>query len=245
MIALYIVFIGIIFITPYYLSDVWSNFIISNQDNNILLAVLYPFMISVIVFWSYGGSWLIIDYFQIKIFRKLQSKTNNESIRKCVKVVLFNQLFVLLPTLYVLNYIWPIEFNTIISPIAVLITLIKVFISGEILYYYVHRLLHYPSIYKCIHKVHHEYVTPIGISSLYCHPIEMLIGNTLTLLGPLYWWNADGFTLYLGIELGFFESVADHSGYDTKGAFHDKHHQLFNCNYGSMRLLDFIHGTLI
>jgi methylsterol monooxygenase len=46
-------------------------------------------------------------------------------------------------------------------------------------FYYSHRLLHHPSIYKYIHKKHHEWQTPIAITAIYCHPFEHVFGNLL------------------------------------------------------------------
>ena len=37
------------------------------------------------------------------------------------------------------------------------------------------RVLHHRSIYKYVHKVHHEWQAPIAISSAYAHPVEHII----------------------------------------------------------------------
>lgn len=47
-----------------------------------------------------------------------------------------------------------------------------------------HVILHSPSIYQYIHKVHHEYIDVVGISGEYFHPIEFFLASTGTILGP-------------------------------------------------------------
>lgn len=245
MIGLYLVFISIIYLSPYLLGNIWTNYLLYYGSNTLIVRVLGPWLLSIIVYWSCGVFWLIVDYYQMTIFSKLQPTSKNRiSIDKCIKVVIFNQIMILLPTIYILDHYTHIDFSLELpDSLTIFKQLILVFLTGEVFYYYVHRLLHTSVFYKYIHKMHHEYITPIGIAALYCHPIEMLFGNTLTLVGPLYLFNVHGYTLYLGIILGFFESVADHSGYNIKGNFHDKHHELYNVNYGSMGFLDKIHNT--
>jgi sterol desaturase/sphingolipid hydroxylase (fatty acid hydroxylase superfamily) len=53
-------------------------------------------------------------------------------------------------------------------------------------FYWSHRTLHHQSIYKYIHKQHHQFIHTEGIAVDYAHPIEDLISNTIsTLIGPL------------------------------------------------------------
>src|SRR2546428_69911 len=54
----------------------------------------------------------------------------------------------------------------------VIFELIIFILLQEIGFYYFHRLLHLPSLYKRIHKQHHEWTAPISITAIYCHPIE-------------------------------------------------------------------------
>lgn len=37
------------------------------------------------------------------------------------------------------------------------------------------RLFHHPFFYKRIHKIHHEWTAPIGVVSLYAHPVEHVV----------------------------------------------------------------------
>ncbi|CAL1289040.1 unnamed protein product [Larinioides sclopetarius] len=86
-------------------------------------------------------------------------------------------------------------------------------IIEEILFYYSHRLLHHSSIYKYIHKHHHEWTSPIGIVALYAHPIEHIICNLLpALIGPcllgthimVYWaWFCLALLTTLNAHTGF------------------------------------------
>ena len=37
-------------------------------------------------------------------------------------------------------------------------------------FYWCHRALHHPSIYRFVHKQHHEFKEPTGIAAFYAHP---------------------------------------------------------------------------
>ena len=39
-------------------------------------------------------------------------------------------------------------------------------------HYFLHRLLHHNSIYKYVHKMHHNFQAPFGAVAEYAHPIE-------------------------------------------------------------------------
>lgn len=52
-------------------------------------------------------------------------------------------------------------------------------IVREITFYYSHRLLHHPYLYKRIHKKHHTWISPIAIAAAYCHPLEHVVSNVI------------------------------------------------------------------
>ncbi|KAL3837507.1 hypothetical protein ACJMK2_022859 [Sinanodonta woodiana] len=46
------------------------------------------------------------------------------------------------------------------------------FMYNEAVSYYLHRLFHYPYLYRKIHKVHHRYGSPTAFSTVAMHPFE-------------------------------------------------------------------------
>jgi methylsterol monooxygenase len=130
---------------------------------------------------------------------------------------------------------------TILRDIAVF-TLIE-----EVLFYYSHRLVHWGPLYKRIHKKHHEWTAPIGITAVYAHPIEYIISNSMPImLGPVVM-RSHILTTWLWYAVAMFTTVIHHSGYHLpwlpSPEFHDFHHLKYNCNYGLLGILDWLHGT--
>lgn len=39
-------------------------------------------------------------------------------------------------------------------------------------HYWIHRLMHDKRLYKYVHKVHHTYQAPFGMTAEYAHPVE-------------------------------------------------------------------------
>ena len=123
-----------------------------------------------------------------------------------------------------------------------------------------HRQLHSQFLYKNVHKVHHTYIEPIGISAAYTHPIEFCIGNILPAILPVFLLGNKMHivTIYIWSILRLAATVNGHSGYDfpwvpwdlmpMRGTptYHDFHHSGgdFSGNFsGQTTVMDTIWGT--
>nr|VDC74847.1 unnamed protein product [Brassica rapa] len=136
--------------------------------------------------------------------------------------------------------------------------LVVYFLIEDYTNYWIHRWLHCKWGYEKIHRVHHEYTSPIGYASPYAHWAEVLLLGIPTFLGPAI---APGhiMTFWLWISLRQMEAIETHSGYDlpwtlTKlvpfygGAeYHDYHHYVggkSQSNFASVfTYCDYIYGT--
>lgn len=244
-----ILFIIILFSSPYIFESIWTGFI-NKYEDGIITRVLIPWLIMMVVYWIYGCIFILIDIYKNPKFiyntkyQNINKNNKNCTISNCIKVVLFNQVFLVLPLFYIMSYYLPLKFN---NRVPTLLSLFKQTIAiqllGELLYYCVHRILHHRLIYKYIHKIHHDFNVPIGIVSLYAHPLEIIFGNILALIGPIFFINCDLYVFYISIVLGFIDSINDHCGYNIKNRDHDIHHEKYIYNYGSIGLFDIIFGT--
>ncbi|GBN08928.1 Fatty acid hydroxylase domain-containing protein 2 [Araneus ventricosus] len=109
------------------------------------------------------------------------------------------------------------------------------------------RLLHQPSFYKQIHKVHHEWTAPISISALYGHPVEYIFSILATAsIGPLLL-GSHVATIWLWFSFVLASTLIAHSGYSypfpASPTAHDIHHSKINANFGLWGIMDRIVGT--
>lgn len=120
----------------------------------------------------------------------------------------------------------------------------------EMAFYYSHRLLHSPRLYRHFHKIHHEFKQPIALAAGYAHPVEVLLSVGPIFLHPVIV-GAHAFTALVWLFVATVSVQMHHSGYrmpwdlGEQPNFHDFHHRPegFRSNYGVLGLLDRLHGT--
>jgi len=170
---------------------------------------------------------------------KLSNRLFPVNILDVIYQVLFNQIFITLPIIYVFMDIFPegslFELSNIYK---IPVTLLSI----EILFYYSHVLLHSNMFWK-YHRIHHKWSGPSVISTLYCHPVEQIICNIspLILSGLISGLNINTMRLWHIVALSN-TLISGHGGYKFFGNFHDLHHKYKNCNYG---ILDKFHRSYL
>lgn len=119
-------------------------------------------------------------------------------------------------------------------------------ILREVLFYYVHRLLHHPSLYPIVHKPHHRFTAPVALAAQYATVTEHLFANILPISLPLGILHSHIVTFWIFLGLELLETTTVHSGYDFfagSARRHDSHHEKFMINFGTVGLLDWLHKT--
>ena len=120
-------------------------------------------------------------------------------------------------------------------------------------FYVVHRMLHWPLIYKQIHSIHHRNINPGPWSGLSMHPIELVLyfssllifflvpSHPVHMLFLLYWQLLGAPSGHSGYEAVW---AKDKARLAVGGFFHQLHHRYFECNYGNQEFpLDKLFNT--
>lgn len=112
-------------------------------------------------------------------------------------------------------------------------------------FYWIHRLLHVPFLYRHVHGLHHRNVNVGPWSGLSMHPVEHLIflGSVLIhwlvaahpvhILYHMQYLTLTAATTHTGFE-GLL--VKDHNRLKLGTFHHQLHHRYFECNYGSLEI---------
>ncbi len=109
-------------------------------------------------------------------------------------------------------------------------------------FYWIHRFLHWPPLYRLAHGLHHRNITIGPWTGLSMHPIEHLLYFSSVLIHFVV--PSDPVHVLFHIYNLALNPAFSHSGFEklvTKGRarmalgdfFHQLHHRYFECNYGT------------
>ncbi|KAH9810660.1 hypothetical protein DFH28DRAFT_932768 [Melampsora americana] len=250
-----------------YLEELWVRWYIW-WGNPVIATGVMSFLLHEFFYFGRAIPWIIVG--QIRSFDKYklqQAKMPSVADQwRCTRYVLITHFTVELPQIWgfhpLADYLgmathsvpFP-SWTTMAYQIALF------FVFEDAFHYWAHRALHHGQLYKKIHKLHHEFSAPFGLTAEYSHPMEVLILGAGTIGGPLLWClaskgNLHIMTVYIWIILRLFQAIDAHSGYDFPWSLHnilpfwagadhhDYHHEKFvGCYSTSFRWMDAIFGT--
>ena len=129
------------------------------------------------------------------------------------------------------------------SPIWFIALFLLIPVWESFYFYWIHRLLHVPVLYKYVHSLHHRNTNVGPWSGLSMHPVEHVIylGAVLIfLIAPAHPIHIMFLMQYLTLtaattHCGFEGMVMKDKNRLRLGTFHHQmHHRYFECNYGSL-----------
>ncbi|CAF1148754.1 unnamed protein product [Rotaria sordida] len=242
--------------TSFFQSDVWlfSVYLIATYE---------------IVFWLCNGFLIYIEMFDIpsidqyriqKHKKKLRFQPDmvhlmiKQTIRNQISLVFLGPIFY-----YIFNYVGHVDIQGPRPPWSTILFQIALFIlSEDTLFFWSHYLLHTPWLYKNIHKKHHVYKQPTGVTAVLSDPIEGIINQFAVWSILVLLKETHIFTICLWVTIRVYQTVMAHSGYNfpyittqywlpdlMPGALaHDYHHQHGKWSYGSFfSIWDQLMGT--
>ena len=131
------------------------------------------------------------------------------------------------------------------SPVWFIAVFLLVPIWESFWFYWIHRLLHWPPLYRSVHSLHHRNINVGPWSGLSMHPVE----HVLFLGGVVIFLVVPAHPVHVIFLLQYFclTAATTHSGFEgvvmgdknrlKLGTFHHQmHHRYFECNYGGLEV---------
>ncbi|KAM9373599.1 fatty acid hydroxylase domain-containing protein 2 [Phaethornis superciliosus] len=244
--------------TGHFLQATWLKFYNLHEGNEWTIFLCGAALVPLLAFWGFNGILMVADVtgkptfitrYRIQLGKN--DPVNTKKLRQAIYTALFNQFFISFPMLVSMFYTmkwWGNTFSKELPTFQWFLVDLSIFtLVEEVLFYYTHRLVHLPLLYKHIHKKHHEWTAPIGVVSFYAHPLEHILSNTLPVMtGPMLM-GSHIVSITAWFSLALIASSISHCGYHLpllpSPEFHDFHHLKFNQCYGVLGVLDYLHGT--
>lgn len=210
--------------------------------------------------------WYLVDcipYFRQWKIQEDKLPTNSQ-YWQCMKEVLISHIFIESVPIFAFHPVCKLFNISIDVPFPSWTTmawqLALFFVMEDAWHYWGHRALHSKLLYKRVHKMHHKYAAPFGLTAEYAHPIEVSFTGMGTVGSPILIAyltnNVHLLTVLIWIIGRLLQAVDSHSGYDFPWSLrhfvpfwsgadhHDDHHKYFIGNYASsFRWWDYLLGT--
>jgi len=251
-------------IKPYILDDergpweiLWNKFIDVFGENKYSLFVWGTVIVTSGFYWMSAALYAIMDFTQKPAFfmkYKIQPTRNippdTKRLLKVIATCLFNESMNI-PMQMIEYRRWSERSISDIRYVPdVYTTFLQLFICMAIhdtIFYHAHRMLHHKSLYKHIHKKHHEWQAPIAAAATYAHPVEHFLTGVISPGLGVMIMAPQLPVMWLWFCWITFQVQNDHSGYHFpimfSPEFHDYHHLKFHTSYGWLTFWDWFYGT--
>ncbi|BCS21446.1 sterol desaturase family protein [Aspergillus puulaauensis] len=245
----------------------WAHYAFWNND--VFATGIITFLAHELIYFGRCLPWVIADALP-NIFRrfKIQDHKAPPSASDqwtCVKYILAIHFIVELPLIVLFHPMMElcgVHYTLPFPKLSVIAAQIALFFIVEDTYHYwLHRAMHWGPLYRSIHRVHHQYAAPFGLTAEYASPAETFLLGLGTICPPLLLGyvtdNVHLITVLAWMALRQLQAIDAHSGYDFPwslrrlipfwgGAdWHDDHHRYFRGNYSSSFMYwDVLMGTV-
>lgn len=139
-------------------------------------------LLHIVIYWSYNYFMSICYRYDLFATKRLgkRSTANKALVNDANKRALFSHLVAQPLVLYLLTYpcfsFCGIQFQSRVPSLAVCCRDVAVsYFLNDTLFYWAHRALHHPAIYKYVHKEHHLFQDSVADATEFVHPLEDLI----------------------------------------------------------------------
>ena len=218
-----------------------------------------------------SGVWIVLAYVLVwRVFKprlqrwriQLRERADYVQIRSEIKNALLTSIVGTLTSSFIL-YMSSMGYTKLYfnmadyGPIWSIGGLFVLWLIDDAWFYWVHRTLHHKSIYRFIHRIHHDSIDVTPFTSLSFHMVESFLLTA--------WFIPAAFIIPIWIPalgvlqlIGLFNNIKSHLGYElyptwvNKGPLrflvtsthHNMHHSKFQGNYGlHFRFWDRLCGT--
>ncbi|KAG2392737.1 hypothetical protein C9374_011462 [Naegleria lovaniensis] len=223
-----------------------SNF--SEYEITTLVSIVYIF----VLYFVLSLPWYLIKKFKPSFLYKYKLQPDKEEERQtdwgCIFQLIVNHLLIY-PMLMVGHPVLKgigVSYDLALPSWTDMIGRSLIFLVIEdTWFYWIHRFLHTDFGYKYIHRVHHEYQTPIGYCSSYASVVEFVLLGVGSFIGPLLIGVPHIFGWWVWMTVRQIEAIDCHTGFHFPwcvsniipfycGAIHhDHHHKTYSGNYAS------------
>ncbi|CAL8365503.1 unnamed protein product [Lota lota] len=238
--------------------NLWTRLYLQYEGQHAVLFYLGTMLAPLLAFWITNGLFLLVDVTgrpsfitRYRVQADKNSPVDQQKLWHAIRQVVFNQVVVSGPMVVGVYYLMTWRGDPCGPQLPTfhrgLMELALCSVVEELLFYYSHRLFHHPALYKHIHKQHHEWTAPIGVVSIYAHPLEHVLSNMLPAVSGPVLLGSHLVTTSLWYCLALVSTTISHCGYHLpflpSPEFHDFHHLKFNQCFGVLGVLDRLHGT--